>query len=146
MAEVTVAQLAEVVGIPVEKLLQQMKDAGLGHGDAGQQVSDEEKQTLLAHLKQSHGAGEAEPKKITLRRKSVSTLKVSGTQGRSKTVNVEVRKKRTYVKRSVVDLEAQEEADAVALKESELKAKAEAEETARVAAKRKADELSLIHI
>ena len=142
MAEVTVAQLAEVVGIPVEKLLQQMKDAGLGHGDAGQQVSDEEKQTLLAHLKQSHGAGEAEPKKITLRRKSVSTLKVSGTQGRSKTVNVEVRKKRTYVKRSVVDLEAQEEADAVALKESELKAKAEAEETARVAAKRKADEVA----
>jgi len=142
MAEVTVAQLAEVVGIPVEKLLQQMKDAGLGHGDAGQQVSDEEKQTLLVHLKQSHGAGDAEPKKITLRRKSVSTLKVSGTQGRGKTVNVEVRKKRTYVKRSVVDLEAQEEAETVALKESELKAKAEAEETARVAAKRKADDVA----
>ncbi|OUS28501.1 translation initiation factor IF-2 [Gammaproteobacteria bacterium 45_16_T64] len=139
MAEVTVAQLAEVVGIPVEKLLQQMKDAGLGHGDAGQQVSDEEKQTLLAHLKQSHGAGESEPKKITLRRKSVSTLKVSGSQGRSKTVNVEVRKKRTYVKRSVVDLEAKEETSELERKAEEEKAQLVAAEEARIEAKRSAD-------
>ncbi|PCJ35412.1 MAG: translation initiation factor IF-2, partial [Moraxellaceae bacterium] len=137
MAEVTVAQLAEVVGIPVEKLLQQMKDAGLGHGNAGQQVSDDEKQTLLSHLKQSHGGGsDAEPKKITLRRKSMSTLKVSSSQGRGKTVNVEVRKKRTYVKRSVVESEASVEAEAV----DNAEAAAKAEETAKIAAVKLASE------
>lgn len=108
MAEVTVKQLADVVGIPVEKLLTQMKDAGLDHADADQTVTDDEKQALLAHLKRSHGEA-TEQKKITLKRKSVSKLKVTGTQGgRSKTVNVEVRKKRTYVKRAA-EAEAEQE-------------------------------------
>lgn len=75
-----------------------MKDAGLSQSSAEQAVSDEEKQTLLAFLKNSHGdAGDA-PKKITLKRKTTSTLKTGSGAGR-KTVNVEVRKKRTYVKR-----------------------------------------------
>lgn len=100
MAEVTVKQLASVVGVPVERLLQQMKDAGLSHGGADDSVSDDERQTLLAHLKKSHGdSAETEaPKRITLSRKTTSTLKVDSS-GRKKTVNVEVRKKRTYVKR-----------------------------------------------
>lgn len=126
MAEVTVEQLADVVGIPVETLLQQMKDAGLAHKDAEQAVSDNEKEQLLAHLKRSHGGKEAGPKKITLKRKSVSTLKVSGSQGRSKTVNVEVRKKRTYVKRS--DVEAEEAKAAAAAEEARA-----AEEAAKIA-------------
>ena len=101
MAEVTVEQLAAVVGAPVERLLQQMQDAGLPQTNPAQPVSDAEKQKLLAHLKRSHGngGGSAEPSKITLQRKTVSQMKVSGNTGKSKVVNVEVRKKRTYVKK-----------------------------------------------
>lgn len=138
MAEVTVKQLAEVVGIPVEKLLKQMKEAGLSHGSSEQVVSDQEKQQLLSHLKQSHGNASSAERKITLKRKSVSKLKVSG-QGKSgKTVNVEVRKKRTYVPRSVVmeEMAAQEEAAAQerAKLEEEAKATASSDKTETSAA------------
>ena len=98
MAQVTVQQLAEVVGASSERLLTQMKEAGLPHSDAAEAVSDEDKQTLLTYLKRSHGEPTAAPKRITLKRKTISTLRTSGSQGK-KTVNVEVRKKRTYVKR-----------------------------------------------
>ncbi|MFT5481901.1 MAG: translation initiation factor IF-2 [Halieaceae bacterium] len=109
MAQVTVQQLAEVVGASADRVLKQMKEAGLAHTDADQEVSDEDKKTLLAYLKRSHGESEVAPKKITLKRKTLSTLKTSGTQGRSKkTVNVEVRKKRTYIKREDADGEAEE--------------------------------------
>ncbi len=97
MAQVTVEQLAETVGASVDRLLSQMKDAGLPHASADEAVSEEDKQTLLAHLKKSHGERVGVPKKITLKRKSVSTLRAGGAGKR--TVNVEVRKKRTYVKR-----------------------------------------------
>ena len=103
MAEVTVKQLADEVGTPVERLLQQMQEAGLSQTGPAQAVSDDEKQALLAYLKNAHGDSGSEPRKITLKRKTVSTLKVAG----SKTVNVEVRKKRTYVKREPADLEAE---------------------------------------
>ena len=73
MAQVTVEQLAETVGASVDRLLSQMKDAGLPHAAADEAVSEEDKQTLLAHLKQSHGEREGAPRKITLKRKSVST-------------------------------------------------------------------------
>ncbi|WP_413783221.1 translation initiation factor IF-2 [Endozoicomonas montiporae] len=79
-----------------------MKDAGLKHTQSSQSVSDAEKQQLLAHLKATHGdhTGGAEPTKITLKRKTVSQMKVAGgSAGKNKVVNVEVRKKRTYVKR-----------------------------------------------
>ena len=97
MAQVTVEQLAETVGASVDRLLSQMKDAGLPHASADEAVSEEDKQTLLAHLKKSHGERAGAPKKITLKRKSVSTLRAGGAGKR--TVNVEVRKKRTYIKR-----------------------------------------------
>ncbi|MEM8560583.1 MAG: translation initiation factor IF-2 [Pseudomonadota bacterium] len=102
MAQVTVEQLAEVVGASVDRLLTQMKEAGLPHAVADEAVSDEDKQTLLAFLKRSHGESEAAPKRITLKRKTLSTLRTSGSQGR-KTVNVEVRKKRTYVKKQIAE-------------------------------------------
>lgn len=108
MAQVTVEQLAETVGASVDRLLSQMKDAGLPHASADEAVSEEDKQTLLAHLKKSHGERPSAPKKITLKRKSVSTLRAGGAGKR--TVNVEVRKKRTYVKRE--DLEDATEAEA----------------------------------
>src|SRR6056300_1077128 len=104
MAQVTVAQLAETVGAAVDRLLLQMKEAGLPHTSADEAVSEDDKQTLLSYLKKSHGERAGAPKKITLKRKSVSTLRAGGAGKR--TVNVEVRKKRTYVKRE--DLEATE--------------------------------------
>jgi len=109
MAEVTVSELAKVVGASVDRLLSQMQEAGLSHNSADATVDDEEKQKLLAYLKGLHGETSREPKQITLKRKTTSTLKTGA--GR-KTVNVEVRKKRTYVKRSEEELGAQEEADA----------------------------------
>ena len=93
MTQVTVKELALVVDTPVERLLQQMREAGLPHNRAEQVVTDEEKQKLLAHLKSSHGEKLEEPKKITLKRKTTSTLRVAG----SKTISVEVRKKKTFV-------------------------------------------------
>ena len=128
MAEVTVKQLADTVGRPVDVLLAQMREAGLPHQSADAVVSDGEKQQLLAHLKRAHGEQAGEPKKITLQRKTVSTLKTSpAIGGKAKTVNVEVRKTRTYVKRSL--LEEQEEKQ----REAEEAARAAAEEAARQA-------------
>jgi translation initiation factor IF-2 len=123
MAEVTVTELAKTVGASVDRLLMQMKEAGLNHISADANVSDEEKQTLLVYLKGLHGENTAEPKKITLRRKTVSTLR----SGNRKTVNIEVRKKRTYVKRSDEELQAQVDI------ENEAKARQEAEAAAQTA-------------
>ncbi|MEY2909978.1 MAG: translation initiation factor, partial [Pseudomonadota bacterium] len=100
----TVEQLAKTVGASVERLLSQMKEAGLPHTAAVEEVSEDDKQTLLAFLKRSHGESTAAPKKITLKRKQVSTLRTGGSGKR--TVNVEVRKKRTYVKREEVEAKA----------------------------------------
>ncbi|MFA5678809.1 MAG: translation initiation factor IF-2 [Pseudomonas sp.] len=129
MAEVTVKELAQVTDTPVERLLQQMQEAGLPHTSAEQAVSDDEKQRLLTHLKGVHGDSN-EPRKITLTRKTVSTLKVAG----SKTVNVEVRKKRTYVKRDEVDVEAERQRELEELRAAEEARQAAAE------ARRKAEE------
>ncbi|HET8710003.1 MAG TPA: translation initiation factor IF-2 [Spongiibacteraceae bacterium] len=120
MAEVTVSQLAEVVGTPVERLLKQMQEAGLTHSQPNQLVSDEDKQTLLTFLKSSHGEETGEPRKITLKRKTISTLK-TGTGTAKKTVSVEVRKKRTYVKRDVTEEdEAQIAPEAVEAEAAEI--------------------------
>ncbi len=153
MAEVTVTELAKTVGASVDRLLMQMKEAGLSHDSADAAVSDEEKQTLLAYLKGLHGENSGEPKKITLRRKTVSTLR----SGNRKTVNIEVRKKRTYIKRSDEELQAQAdlETEAKARQEAEMAAKEAAEPAvkkssgtddiedkrlAAIAGRRKADE------
>ena len=139
MAEVTVKQLADEVGTPVERLLQQMQEAGLSQTGPAQAVSDDEKQALLAYLKNAHGDSGSEPRKITLKRKTVSTLKVAG----SKTVNVEVRKKRTYVKREPADLEAERQRELEQLRAAEearqQAAEAEAKRKAEEAAQREAD-------
>ena len=108
MADVTVSELAKVVGVPVEKLLSQVKEAGLPHTKADDSISNEDKNKLLLFLRRSHGdkeATDAAPRKITLKRKTVETLKSASNHGRGKTVAVEVRKKRTYVKRSELPAE-----------------------------------------
>jgi len=137
MSEVTVKQLANDIGAPVERLLKQISDAGLSSRNENDAVSDEEKKTLLSHLKRSHGEAEDDPQKITLKRKTNSTLKMSAGQGKTKTVNVEVRKKRTYVKRPEMNLELekqkQEEDEKAALLAAEEAKNAEAEKAKKEA-------------
>jgi translation initiation factor IF-2 len=115
MADVTVRQLADVVGIPVDRLISQLGAAGVPITDADQTISDKEKMELLTHLRATHGEGaRGEPKKITLRRKTVGELKQSTPVpgGRLKTrtrkVNVEYRRKRTYAMRGEAVPEAVE--------------------------------------
>ncbi|KTC87956.1 MULTISPECIES: translation initiation factor IF-2 [Legionella] len=110
MADVTVKQLAQVVGIPVERLLTQLQEAGLSFTDDTQTVNEEQKRILLTHLK-SHANGESRttPERITLKRKSLTQVKVGHDGYSGKTVSIEVRKKRTYVKRSTLVDQQQED-------------------------------------
>lgn len=101
MADVTVKQLAQVVGIPVSRLLSQLQEAGIMIANEDQVINETQKRTLLTHLKSgSTGEGVATPNRITLKRKSVSQVKVGPDVHQGKMINIEVRKKRTYVKRS----------------------------------------------
>ncbi len=117
MADVTVKEFAGVVGIPVDRLLAQLSSAGIKIEKADDKITDKEKTALLTYLRELHGAkgnADAGPSRITLKRKTVSEIRqpivtprpVAGgratPQNRSRTINVEVRKKRTYVKREEV--------------------------------------------
>ncbi|WP_295462758.1 translation initiation factor IF-2 [uncultured Pseudomonas sp.] len=138
MTQVTVKELAQTVNTPVERLLQQMREAGLTHNSAEQLVSDAEKQALLTHLKGT--AKLDEPSKITLQRKTQTTLKVAG----SKTVSVEVRKKKTFVKRSPAELEAEQRREQEAQHAAEeaaaqARAEEEAQRVAEAAAQQQAE-------
>ena len=134
MTQVTVKELAQVVDTPVERLLQQMREAGLSHTSAEQVVTDNEKQALLAHLKSSHGAKVDEPRKITLQRKTTTKLKVGG----SKTISVEVRKKKTFVKRSPDEIEAEKQRELEEQRAVEEAARQKAAEEARQQAEEEA--------
>jgi translation initiation factor IF-2 len=134
MAEVTVAQFADVLKVPVDRLLNQLEEAGIRVKGAEDTISDEAKLELLTFLRESHGreAPAMTPRKITLKRKTQSELRQPVGQGRARTVNVEVRKKRTYIKRDVLEEEArqqQEELDRQ--RQAEEDAKRLAEETAQ---------------
>lgn len=105
MSEVTVGQLADVVGISLDRLIVQLGDAGLEVRGAEDVLSNDEKRKLLSHLRHAHGKttgdSESTAKKVTLKRRTVSELNQGRTPGRgTKMVSVEVRKRRTYVKRS----------------------------------------------
>jgi len=131
MADVTVSQFAEVLKVPVDKLLSQLDEAGIEVQGADDMISDDAKMELLTHLRRSHGqddatAAVAAPRRITLKRKSQSELKLSGAQGRSRTVNVEVRRKRTYIKRDVLEEQAQKEQEALDAKRREEEERVEA--------------------
>ena len=118
MSDVTIKQLAQVLGMPVDRLLTQLGEAGMKFSDQEQVISSTEKVKLLGFLRRTHGKTEAAaevddsaPRQITLKRRTVGELKVAtpggrGAAGTAKTVNVEVRAKRTYVKRSVIAEEA----------------------------------------
>jgi len=158
MTEVTVSQLAADVGIPLDRLLRQLGEAGINKSGGDDPITDDEKRDLLNFLRESHGkadpAAAAEPRKVTLKRKTVSELRqpVSG-GGRgpaargaaaaraSKTVSVEVRRKRTYVKRASLESSdaAKQEAEAAqrALAEQEAKRRVQDEQDE---ARRRAEE------
>ena len=107
MAEVSIREFASTLKMPVEKLLSQIKEAGLPHTEADHLISTDDKTKLLALLKKGRGSeDDAAPRKITLKRKTLGTLRTAGSHGRGKTVNVEVRRKRTYIKRSAVEQDA----------------------------------------
>jgi translation initiation factor IF-2 len=100
MVDVTVKQLAQVVGIPVERLLNQLQEAGLSITDDQQTVNEEQKRVLLNHLKGSASREiHVSPDSITLKRKSMSQVKLGHDVHRGKTVNIEVRKKKTFVQK-----------------------------------------------
>ena len=127
MADVTVSQFAEVLKVPVERLLAQLDQAGIKVKGPDDRISDEAKLELLTHLRRSHGhdADGGAPRKITLKRKTQSEIRLPSAQGRARTVNVEVRRKRTYIKRDVLEEQAR-------LQQEELDQKRrEAEEAAR---------------
>jgi len=149
MTDVTVKTLAAEIQTSVDRLVQQFADAGIPKS-ADDSVTAQEKQTLLSHLNREHGSA---PDKLTLQRKTRSTLNVPGTGGKSKSVQIEVRKTRTFVKRDPQEAErlaaeeqaqreaeeqAQREAEATAKREAELKAEREAAEKAKHDASEKA--------
>jgi translation initiation factor IF-2 len=137
MSDVTIAQFAEVLKVSVDRLLSQLQEAGIDNAGAEAIISDDEKMELLTYLRRSHGrtgdALKAAPQKITLHRRSQSELRLSGSQGRSRTVNVEVRRKSTYIKRDVLEETARKEQEA-------LDAKREAEEQQRLEEERRVQE------
>jgi translation initiation factor IF-2 len=107
MAEVTINQFAEQLKIPVDKLLAQLEQAGIPVKGAAAMISEDAKEQLLSHLRRTRGSeAAASPTRITLKRKTQSEIKMAGALGRSRTVNVEVRKKRTYIKRDVLEEQA----------------------------------------
>ena len=134
MADVSIEKLASDIGTTVDRLVGQFKDAGITK-NAGDQVNEDEKQKLLDHLSKQHGSA-TEPTRMTLKRKTTSTLSV----GKSKEVKVEVRKKRTYVKRSDVEEQQRQAEEEAKRLEEEARLKREAEEKAAAEAKKAAEE------
>ncbi|HHC72832.1 MAG TPA: translation initiation factor IF-2 [Thiotrichales bacterium] len=145
MSEVTVRQFAEVVKVPVDQLLVQLAEAGVNIKDPEAVISDEDKMTLLAFLRKSHGkekvgeGADLTPPKITLKRKKRSELKLKSKQG-AKTVAVEVRKKRTYVKRSAIEEEQRRKEEEVRRLEEEARRKEEEARKAEEEERRRKEE------
>src|SRR5579864_6322244 len=134
MAEVTVSQFAEVLKVPVDRLLVQLDQAGIEVSGPDARISDDAKLELLTHLRRAHGSedagGDGAPRKITLKRKTQSELKLASNQGRARTVNVEVRRTRNYIKRDVLEEQARAQQDELDSR------KREAEEAVRAASER----------
>ena len=161
MSKVTVSQLAEVLGVSIDKLITQLSKAGIEVASGDEAVSNDDKKKLLGHLRSAHGKSESDataPRKVTLKRKSLSELRIqgSGPRAATKTVNVEFRKRRTYVKRAALqeaeqndperekaqqaleEAQAQRDADEKSRAQATEKARLEAEETARQTAEEQA--------
>ncbi len=138
MSDKTVKELAEIVKIPLDRFLEQLKEAGVTVSDPDDLIDEDERVKLLEHLRKRHGKAEQEnksslPKKITLKRRKVSELKQAAGPGAvDKTVSVEVRKKKTYIKRSESSIsEEQKEIERAKQALEEQKQQIEAEEEER---------------
>ncbi len=122
MAVTTVAQLAAELNRPATTLLEQLQAAGVKKASTEDTLNESDKERLLEHLRTAHGTtGGAERKKITLTRKSTSEIKQADASGKARTIQVEVRKKRVFVKRD----DNMDEATAAAAEEAELKRREE---------------------
>jgi translation initiation factor IF-2 len=147
MSDVTVAQFAEVLKVPVDRLLVQLESAGIQVAGPQALISDEAKLELLTHLRRSHGVAEpakggvAAPRKITLARKTQSELKQASQQGRARTVNVEVRHKKTYIKRDVLEEQNKQHQDEADHKRKEIEAAEVAERERQEAARRESERM-----
>ena len=136
MSTTTVSKLATALKIEPEKLISQLNDAGITVSNDLDTITNDQKLTLLNHLRGSHGTKSEikSPKKLTVNRRSQSELKLSGGFGTSRTVNVEVKKKTTYVNKDSLLEEAK------AAEETEKVAKEAEEKIAIEEAKRKEEE------
>ncbi|MBJ9984125.1 translation initiation factor IF-2 [Acinetobacter sp. S40] len=121
MTDKTIQDLAQTVGRPVDKLLEQVREAGLPQRNANDTITTEQQDTLVNHLKKVHGQDASGAGKITLKRKTTSTAKVASTSGKAKTINVEVRKKHTFTKPNPEQIAA----EAKARVEAEAKVRAD---------------------
>ena len=131
MAVTTVAQFAAELNRPANTLLEQLQAAGVAKGSVSDVLNEADKERLLDYLRQAHGTAGGDRKKITLTRKSTSEIKQADATGKARTIQVEVRKKRVFVKRDdapadAAGLTAAEEAAEAERQEAEARAAAEA--------------------
>ena len=132
MSQVTVSEFARTLKVPVERLIVQLDEAGIKVSGGDDVISEDAKLELLTHLRRTHGKKDpsaSSPRSITLKRKSHGELRLASGQGRSRTVNVEVRRKRTYTRRDVLEEQTRKQ-------QAELDAKRSAEQEAREAVER----------
>jgi translation initiation factor IF-2 len=129
MASNNVAQFATELKMPADLLLQQLSDAGVVKGSSADMLSKEDKDKLLDHLRRSHGTvADSDKKKITLTRKETTEIKQADASGKSRTIQVEVRKKRTFVKRDEPAAEVVTQPEVIAtpvIDEAEVERRAE---------------------
>jgi len=126
MPTTTVQKLASALKVSDEKLIIQLKEAGVEISNEDDVVTNEQKLLLLNHLRGSHSTkstSTSAPKKLTINRRSQSELKLSGGFGRTRTVNVEVRKKRTYLKKEALVEKARKEQERINEEKKQLEAK-----------------------
>ncbi|WP_280191546.1 translation initiation factor IF-2 [Delftia sp. PS-11] len=128
MSSNTVAEFAKELNKTPDTLLQQLKSAGVAKGSASDALTEADKQQLLSHLQASHGGSGA--KKITLTKRSTSEIKQADSSGRARTIQVEVRKKRTFIKREEGSADASA-ADHAAAKEQRAASERESQELVR---------------
>ncbi|MBE0470284.1 MAG: translation initiation factor IF-2 [Methyloprofundus sp.] len=159
MSDKTVKELAGIVGIPLDRLLEQMKEAGISAHSDTDTITEDEKMALLAHLRKRHGkdeSGDAATKKVTLKRRTVTSLKQGTAPGKdTKTINIQVKKQKTYIKREAalteearvelarvkqdLDEHAQKQ-EAVEELHREASAREKSEADAKIAAQKKIDD------
>ena len=136
MADKTVKELADMVGKTASALQQQLQDAGMPARAEGDSVTEAEQEKLVAYLKQSHG--QQDKRRISLKSKTTSTARVTGSSGKSKSVNVEVRKKKIFEKPDPEKMAEELAAREQAMIESQARAAKDAEE--RSEAKKRSEE------